>query len=232
MTTPQIELRNITVSYPDGDRHITPVKNVNLQISAGHMVAITGESGSGKSSVLSVIAGLTVPTEGEVFIRGEVLPSDEENRTRWRRNTMGMVFQTPNLIPSLKVAEQLELVGKIQGKPIPQGRIQELLDNVGLAGLEQRPVQRLSGGQRQRVAIARALAAQPSILIADEPTAALDSQLSHQIISILRDVTHQYQIATVLVTHDRAEAARADRQYHLRDGTLIPGEEMVMSTSF
>lgn len=217
MTT--LELTDVSLSYPDGDSRVTALDHVSMTATAGRMTAIVGESGSGKSSLLSVAAGLISPTTGEARVEGEVVTDDV------RRNKIGMIFQQANLLASLTVRDQLLVTDHIRGL---RGRAlrdratraDALLDRVGLTGLGGRRMGQLSGGQRQRVTIARALMGQPVLLLADEPTAALDTRLSRDIVSLLRELTDDTGVATVMVTHDRSLLDAFDDVVTVADGRV------------
>ena len=245
-TTPALDLRSVTVTYPDGDQTVTALDGIDFSAVPGTLTAVVGESGSGKSTLLSVAAGLVVPSAGEVLVRGraggtgagagakagaaatasaeadavDLAAVDENERARVRREREGVVFQNPNLLASLKVRDQLLIADHLRGNALDRGRADELLETVGLDGMGDRRVHQLSGDQRQRVNIARALMNRPSVLLADEPTSALDRELSHEIAGLLRSVTDELGTATVLVTHDRSLLDYADVAVEMRDGTL------------
>lgn len=218
-----LELAGIHLSYPDGDAAVVALDDVCLKVAAGELLALAGPSGSGKSSLLAVAAGLIRPAAGTVRIGGtEIWELDEAERTRARLDAVGIIFQQPNLIPSLTAAEQLELTAHLRGRS-PRAYREEarrLLARVGLEDLDHRRPHQLSLGQRQRVNIARALSAQPEILLVDEPTAALDHDHGTQIVGLLADLTRDYAAATVMATHDAEILTRADRVAYLRDGEL------------
>ncbi|NLA55312.1 MAG: ATP-binding cassette domain-containing protein [Corynebacterium humireducens] len=204
-----LTLDHITLTYPDGLTEVTAVDDVSLTAPAGRMTAIVGQSGSGKSSLLSVAAGLLAPTAGSVHADGSV----------------GLIFQQANLLGSLTVREQLLITDHIRGlrgralrERTP--RADELLARVGLAGFGERRMGQLSGGQRQRVNIARALMGDPAVLLADEPTSALDSALSREIIDLLAGITRESGTATVVVTHDITLLDAFDHVVEMRDGRL------------
>jgi putative ABC transport system ATP-binding protein len=220
--TPVLSLTDVTLTYPDGENRVTVLDGVSLQVAPGTMTAVTGESGCGKSTLLSVAAGLAVPDSGTVTVAGDDLSpgrADGAVRTRVRRESIGMVFQSPNLLASLRVREQLLIADHIRNqrpgritraiRPT-KARADDLLDRVGLAGLGDRRVSELSGGQRQRVNIARALTGSPQLLLADEPTSALDADRSRQIVRLLRELTDDLGLASVLVTHDRSHLDLVD----------------------
>ncbi|WP_293771476.1 ABC transporter ATP-binding protein [uncultured Corynebacterium sp.] len=216
-----LELRDVSVVYPDGNSEVTALDHVSVAVPAGTLTAVTGESGSGKSTLLTVAAGLVTPTSGEVIIDGQHVESlGEEERASVRRERVGLVFQQANLLAALSVRDQLLVMDHLRGARPRTEHADELLDLVGLAGLGDRRVGQLSGGQRQRVNIARALMASPAVLLADEPTSALDSALSAQVTQLLLDVTRELGTATMLVTHSASVAAAADAVLVMRDGHL------------
>lgn len=205
--TNTLTLTDVSVRYPDGDRTVTALDHVSLTAAPGTVTAVVGESGCGKSTLLSVAAGLTVPDAGQVH-----------------RDRIGMVFQSANLFSSLRVREQLLIVDHIQGRrpgATEKRKADALLERVGLGGYGDRRVHQLSGGQRQRVNIARALTGSPRVLLADEPTSALDAALSRTIVGLLRGLTDELGLATVLVTHDRSQLDLADAVVTLRDGAVV-----------
>jgi putative ABC transport system ATP-binding protein len=205
--TNTLTLTDVSVRYPDGDRTVTALDHVSLTAAPGTVTAVVGESGCGKSTLLSVAAGLTVPDAGQVH-----------------RDRTGMVFQSANLFSSLRVREQRLIVDHIQGRrpgATEKRKADALLERVGLGGYGDRRVHQLSGGQRQRVNIARALTGSPRVLLADEPTSALDAALSRTIVELLRGLTDELGLATVLVTHDRSQLDVADAVVTLRDGAVV-----------
>ncbi|MET7755287.1 ABC transporter ATP-binding protein [Streptomyces sp. NPDC005389] len=211
----------VTLTYPDGDGRLTALDEVSLTVSAGSLTAVVGPSGSGKSSLLAVAATLVTPDRGRVVVDGtETGELDAAGRAALRRERIGIVFQQPNLLPSLTAAEQLQVMAHVSGRPAKaaRGRALELLDAVGLADLAGRRPHQLSGGQRQRVNIARALMNEPAVLLVDEPTSALDHERGAAVMELLAGLTVGRGTATVLVTHDRGHAGRADRVVEVKDG--------------
>jgi putative ABC transport system ATP-binding protein len=192
--------------------------DVHFQVAAGEFVAVVGDSGVGKSTLLNCIAGLDEPSSGSVQLAGaDVLGLGERERASLRRNQLGFVFQAFHVLPHLNVADNTGLPLLLQGVPAPQrqARVTAMLAAVGLSGLEARMPSQLSGGQLQRVAIARALVHRPSLILADEPTGNLDPGTAAQVLDVLVAQTRQEGAACVLVTHSEAAAARADRVLHL-----------------
>ncbi|WP_329284520.1 ABC transporter ATP-binding protein [Streptomyces sp. NBC_00691] len=215
----------VTLTYPDGDGRLTALDAVSLTVPAGSLTAVVGPSGSGKSSLLAVAATLVTPDRGRVVVDGtDTGELDAAGRAALRRERIGIVFQQPNLLPSLTAAEQLQVMAHVSGRPArsARGRAMELLDAVGLADLAGRRPHQLSGGQRQRVNIARALMNEPAVLLVDEPTSALDHERGAAVVELLAGLTVGRGTATVLVTHDRGHAGRADRLVEVRDGRVTP----------
>ena len=220
-----IEIAGVGMRFTSGDRSVDVLADVTLTIPARQFVAIAGPSGSGKSTLLGLIAGLDRPSSGRIRVAdAEVTALGEDALARFRLDTIGYIFQSFHLIPTLtaleNVAVPLELAGELDALP----RARALLGEVGLADrAEHYPVQ-LSGGEQQRVAIARALARRPSVLLADEPTGNLDSATGKQIIELILGLNRTLGSTLVLVTHDPALAAHADRLITLRDGRVVADE--------
>jgi len=213
----------LTRRYEMGDTSVDALRGVDLAIARGECVALVGPSGSGKSTVLNLIGGLDRPTSGEVWINGtELGNSDERTRTRHRRQHVGFVFQSFNLMPRLTAEENVALPLMFSGVPEKErmARAQALLKRVGLGPrLTHRPTQ-LSSGEQQRVAIARALVAQPALLLADEPTGNLDTVTGAEIMHLLKELNQERDLTLLVVTHDAEVAAFADRIVILRDGQV------------
>lgn len=223
-TTPLIEARKVTRILP-GIVPTTLVRDVDLVIRPHEFVAITGPSGSGKSSLLYLLGLLDMPTAGEVLIEGKVTTvMTEEERALARLTTLGFVFQFHFLLPELTVMGNVMLpmraLGRLSHEEM-RARGADLLSSLGLADhMDKRPDQ-LSGGQRQRVAVARALANEPPVILADEPTGSLDSKSSAQVFEVLRELVHGHGKTVVAVTHDVAMAERMDRHVELLDGRIV-----------
>lgn len=200
-----LEMKDLVVTFPDGDEVVTALDHVDFRVDKGEFVAVVGESGSGKSTLLTVAAGLLTPDSGTQDTR-----------------KVGLVFQSANLLGSLTAREQLLIIDHMNGLRPRKDRADQLLARVGLKGFENRYPHQLSGGQRQRVNIARALMGEPEVLLADEPTSALDARLSCQIIELMRELSYELGIATVLVTHDRTQLAYVSRAVEMIDGQLKP----------
>lgn len=208
-----------------GTTIIRAVDDISIEIETGEFIALLGTSGSGKSSLLNLLAGLDSPSAGQVVVNGQNLAAlSREELAKYRRHTVGMVFQSFNLIPSMTVLENVEL--PLRFAEVDRAKRGDLakaaLEKVGLTGrLNHRPVE-LSGGEQQRVALARALINRPTILLADEPTGNLDSHTGTEVMNLIRHLNESLQMTVVLVTHERALAERyADRLIFLADGKLI-----------
>ncbi|MCC3274629.1 ABC transporter ATP-binding protein [Arthrobacter sp. zg-Y20] len=218
-----LELQAVTLEYPDGGGTLKALDNVDLRVPRGQILSLVGPSGSGKSSLLAVAATLIAPTSGTVTVAGtDVGDLNDAGRTALRRSGVGIVFQQPNLLASLTAAEQLVITDRLRGKagPASERRALELLELVGLAHEAGKRPHQLSGGQRQRVNIARALMGSPSLLLVDEPTAALDTQRSESIVQLLVKVTREFGLGTVMVTHDTGFVPLTDAVAGMVDGRL------------
>ena len=218
-----LTLVNVSLEYPDGGSTLKALDSVDLGVGRGEFLSLVGPSGSGKSSLLAVAATLVKPTAGLVVIDGQdVSGLKDSERTELRRDKVGIIFQQPNLLPALTAVEQLLIREHLRGNAVKEARLaaEELLDVVGLsAAMHKRPHQ-LSGGQRQRVNIARALMGSPTVLLVDEPTAALDHERSESIVRLLRRVTDDFRTATVMVTHDTEFLPLTDAVATMRDGRI------------
>lgn len=219
--TPALDLRDVTLELGDGDARIRALDSVSLTVMPGEFVAIVGPSGSGKSSLLAVAGALTKAYTGTVNVHGTDLRDIRSNAAaRFRLGTIGFVFQSGNLIPALSAADQLRLAGRLAGNssvnPTP------LLESVGMGHRAKHRPGQLSGGERQRVGIARALVNDPSLLLVDEPTAALDRARSHEVVQLLAEQAHSANVAVVMVTHDHDVLEHCDRVLEMVDGTLSP----------
>jgi putative ABC transport system ATP-binding protein len=220
-----ISIRDLSMRLTSGGRHVDVLTEVTLDVPPGQFLAVAGPSGSGKSTLLGLIAGLDQPTAGRIRVAGvEITKLSEDELARFRRDTLGYVFQAYHLIPTLtaleNVAVPLELAGDSDALP----RATALLAEVGLADRAHHYPVQLSGGEQQRVAVARAMARRPALLLADEPTGNLDSGTGKQIIELLVGLRDTLASTLVLVTHDVALAARADRVVTLRDGRVVSDE--------
>ena len=220
-----ISIRDLSMRLTSGGRHVDVLTEVTLDVPAGQFLAVAGPSGSGKSTLLGLIAGLDQPTAGHIRVAGvEITTLSEDALARFRLNTLGYVFQAYHLIPTLTALENVAVPLELAGDPDALPRAQALLAEVGLADRAHHYPVQLSGGEQQRVAIARAMARRPALLLADEPTGNLDSGTGKQIIELLVGLRDTLASTLVLVTHDAALAARADRVVTLRDGRIVSDE--------
>jgi putative ABC transport system ATP-binding protein len=220
-----IEVRGLKKSIRNGTRTVEILRGIDLVIPAGQFVAIMGASGSGKSTLLGLLAGLDSPTEGDVVLDGVSIGRLEEDKlAEVRGSKIGFVFQSYQLIPTLTALENVMLPHELNARGDSRAKATALLSEVGLRDrMEHYPVQ-LSGGEQQRVALARAFMLDPPIVLADEPTGNLDSSNGQHVLELLTTRQRQAQATLVMVTHDPAIAARADRQIHLRDGVVVADE--------
>jgi putative ABC transport system ATP-binding protein len=215
-----LSVRNLTKTYRSAGEQIVVLRGVNLSIAAGERVALTGESGSGKSTVLHLIAGLDAPDGGDIRLGGTSVPDlTDAGRAALRRDRLGLVFQQFNLIPSLNVEDNLVFQSRIADRhdAVWHG---ELVERLGLGGLLKRYPEQLSGGQQQRVAIGRALAARPLLLLADEPTGNLDEATADDVLALARDLVARTGCGFLMVTHSTRLAATLDRQINLHAGLV------------
>ncbi len=218
-----IELKNVYKIYQMGEETVHALDGVDLTIDQGEFVAIVGSSGSGKSTAMNIIGCLDVPTSGTYRLGGvDVSTMDDDQQAEIRNKMLGFIFQQYNLIPKLTVLENVELPLLYAGVPGDERRERALksLERVGLADKGKNLPSQLSGGQQQRVSIARALAGDPSLILADEPTGALDSRTGREVLKFLKQL-HQEGNTVVLITHDNSIAVKADRIVRLQDGKII-----------
>jgi putative ABC transport system ATP-binding protein len=212
----------VTRRYGEGDTAVDALRGVSLEVQPGELVAIMGPSGSGKSTLMHILAALDKPTSGSVEIAGvDVGTLGDGDLTLLRRKHIGFVFQFFNLLPMLTAEENIVLPLSIAGDKPEKGFFEDLLERVGLTDRRSHRPSELSGGQQQRVAIARSLVSRPSVVLADEPTGNLDSATSHGILELVRSATEEYGQTTVMVTHDAAAAAIANRILILDDGLIV-----------
>ena len=228
MSKPILQLENLSKSYSIGKRSVPALTNLNLTVYKGEFMAIMGPSGSGKTTLLNVIGCIDKPTSGQVQLDGVDVTNLPENQLyKIRRDKMGFVFQTFNLLPYLNARENVELPmeGRIKSKSERRKKASELLGMVGLSGREEHRPQRLSAGEQQRVAIARALANDPAFILADEPTGNLDSQNKQAIIKLLANLNLTQGTTIIMVTHDTQAARHTERMLLLKDGKIVKEKE-------
>ena len=228
-----LETQQVAKIYRSNEILVRAVDDVSIQVKAGEFIALVGPSGSGKTTMLAMLASLLVPTEGSVLIDGEPLGDmSDRQRTKFRREKIGFTFQSNNLISYLTSIENVELMLRLNGKRVRKrrGRAKEILVRLGLdAQLNQLPSQ-LSAGQQQRVAIARSLIHNPSVVLADEPTANLDTARAHQVVQNFSDLIHEERHAGIMVTHDLRMCKYVDRVIQMVDGKIshvIKSEEEI-----
>ena len=221
---PLITLRGLTKVYLEGSRERQVLRGLDAEFGRGEFVAVRGRSGSGKTTLLNLIAGIDLPSSGEISIAGQDLTAmSDRERTLFRRRHIGFVFQFFHLIPTLTVLENVALPAELAG--VADGRAShqalDMLSQVGMHPWAEEYPDQLSGGEKQRVAVARALLLRPPIVLADEPTGNLDSATSEEVMSALTGMSREREACLILVTHSREWAARAERQLALRDGVLV-----------
>lgn len=222
-----IETRDLCRYFGNEATRVKALDDVSITIDRGEFTAIIGPSGSGKSTLLQLIGGLDEPTSGIVELSGTNIATMSGNElSDFRRDHIGFIFQAYNLIPVLSAEENIEYVMLLQGVPAParRERVAEMLEIVGLAGLGDRRPGQMSGGQQQRVAVARAMASSPDIILADEPTANLDSKTGLALLEVMRDLNQNQSMTFVFSTHDQKIMDRATRLIHLEDGKVDKDE--------
>lgn len=221
-----IEAIDVSKNFIDGSREITALNETNFSVEAGEFVAVIGPSGSGKSTLLTILGGLQQPTEGKVNINGNKFSEVSDNdRTELRFKEIGFILQASNLVPFLKVEDQMRLVNKVEGERYDEDKADELFEALNITELRNKYPKDLSGGERQRVAIARALFHDPAVILADEPTASLDTERAVEVVEILARETKNKEKATIMVTHDERLISYCDKVYYMEDGVLTLDEE-------
>jgi putative ABC transport system ATP-binding protein len=221
-----VETRGLVRRFAAGGTAVAAVDGVDLRLARGELVALSGPSGSGKTTLLNLLGGLERPDAGTILVDGERVDLlDTAGLARLRRERIGFVFQEANLVPVLTARENAEFVLAVRGVPARERRrtLAALFDRLGLAGLERRFPGELSGGERQRVAVARALAGDPALVLADEPTANLDSGAAAALADLLRGLNRERGTTLLLTSHDPLVLARADRVVRMRDGRVVDG---------
>lgn len=234
-SVPAIEAISLTKVYGSGNTEVVAMKDVSLSVARGEVVALLGPSGAGKSTLLTAIGLINPPTAGRIVIGGQpVMDADRAlvDLRAFRRQHLGFIFQKANLIPFLNAVENVQVAMEINDMSprAARQRALELLDYLGVADRAKNLPDALSGGQQQRVAVARALANQPSLILADEPTAALDSHRGRQVMELFRKVAHERGSAVMVVTHDHRSLDVFDRTYEMEDGQLRPPHSVEPST--
>jgi len=219
-----VSLRKVCKTFGEGNLAVHALRDVDLDIDKGDFVCLSGPSGSGKTTLLNMVGGLDRPSSGEITVAGKrVDQMDKGGLAEMRLHNIGFIFQAYNLIPVLTARENVEFVMQLQGVP-PDTRhtkSSEILGEVGLNGLEDRRPAELSGGQQQRVAVARALVSEPALILADEPTANLDSVTAENLMSLLRHLNDEHGITFVISTHDKLVMSHARRLLKMHDGRIV-----------
>ena len=223
-----LKVDNLCRVYGKGENQVTALDHVSLTIEKGEFTAIIGSSGSGKSTLLHAIAGVDVPTSGKVYLNGQdVYSQSNEKLAVFRRRQVGLIYQFHNLIPTLNVVENITLPILMDKRKVNKERLNDLLNLLGLQERRTHLPNQLSGGQQQRVAIGRALMNAPQVMLADEPTGSLDSRNGHEIIKLLKESNQMYGQTLLLVTHDENIALQADRIIGISDGKVVRDERQV-----
>lgn len=214
-------MEKVVKRFGQGHTEVTALKNVDFHVAAGEFVSIIGPSGSGKSTFLTIAGGLQTPTKGKIIINdSDFGQMNERERSKARFKEIGFILQSSNLIPFLKVREQFQLVEKIE-KEKNAAKIEGLLKSLDIWDLREQYPKALSGGERQRVAIARSLFNDPQLILADEPTASLDSDHAYDVVKLLAKEAHERSKAIVMVTHDERMTKWSDKVYQMKDGELL-----------
>ena len=218
-----ISVQKLTKTYRVGDVDVHALQGVDLEVTRGEFIAVVGSSGSGKSTLFNVLGGLTPPTSGSVHINGKDLAAmTNAQRTDLRKDTVGFVFQKYNLLPTLSAEDNIRIVRYVAGRDTGfDAPFQDILGLLGITDRLKHKPRALSGGQQQRVAIARAIVNGPAILLADEPTGNLDSKNSAAVLKLLKDLNKRLGQTILMITHDEAAAAYADREVHMLDGCIV-----------
>lgn len=222
-----IEITKLVRTYQTGDMEVRALRNIDLSIDEGEFVAIAGPSGSGKTTLLNLIGCIDEPDAGSISIDGITVHEQKpKERAAFRRNNLGFVFQSFNLIPVLSAEENISLSLELLNLSAEERRerVRRIIEEVGLTGMEDRRPSRLSGGQQQRVAVARALVKEPKLILADEPTANLDSETGGAILNLMHELNRKHNTTFIFSTHDPAVMEKADRLIGLHDGAVVSDE--------
>lgn len=223
-----IRFEDVKKVYRTGEVELTALHDVSFSVARGEICVIVGESGAGKTTLLNILGGMDSLTEGRILVDGEEISAFDERRlTEYRRHDVGFVFQFYNLIPNLTALENVELAARLGRDALPAA---EVLAQVGLHEREENFPAQLSGGEQQRVAIARALAKNPKLLLCDEPTGALDYETGKLILKLLQDCCREKGMTVVIITHNKALCAMADRVVRVKSGTIVSAEKQSVVT--
>jgi len=216
-----LELNNVTKTFGTGHKQVSALKETNFHAEKGELIAIIGPSGSGKSTFLTIAGGLQTPSDGEIIINNQNMTKlNEKRRSEIRLKEIGFILQTSNLIPFLTVEKQMKLLDKVKKGNMSKEQMNQLYIDLGIEDLRNKYPSDLSGGERQRVAIAKSLYSNPSIILADEPTASLDSDRAFEVMELLKHETKSKNTTTIIVTHDIRLVDYCDKVYKMTDGVL------------
>lgn len=216
-----LQLNKVKKTFGSGHQQVDALKETNFTADKGELIAVIGPSGSGKSTFLTIAGGLQNPSSGEIIINNQNLSDlNEKKRSKIRLKEIGFILQASNLVPFLTVENQMELLNKVKKNNMTKEELENLYNNLGIADLRKKYPADLSGGERQRVAIAKALYSKPSILLADEPTASLDSDRAYEVMELLKKETKNNNTTTIVVTHDIRLIEYCDKVYKMTDGVL------------
>lgn len=214
-----IQLKSLYKVYSQGTDKVYALNNLSFEIEKGEFVVILGPSGSGKSTLLHILGGLDNPTEGEVLVDGvNIAGYSDDELAKYRRSDVGFVFQAFNLLPSLTAIENIEMPLLIDGQTMDQEYMDEVMECLEIKELQKRLPSQMSGGQQQRIAIARALSNKPKMVLADEPTGNLDSEISNKVLKLLKETCKKYGQTLIMITHNEEIAKQADRVIRIKDG--------------
>lgn len=217
-----ISLKNVTKKFGEGDIQVRAINGVDLDVEKGEFITILGQSGSGKSTLLNVLGGLDSITSGEIYVDGKNIGKySEDELSEYRRQTIGFVFQSFNLISALTIEENIIMPLLIDQKKIDFRFVDEIMKELDIENLKKRLPSEVSGGQQQRVAIARALINKPEIILADEPTGNLDSEISGKVVEMLIRICKRYEKTLIMITHNEEIAQYADRIIKIKDGKIV-----------
>ncbi|MCA9520478.1 MAG: ABC transporter ATP-binding protein [Myxococcales bacterium] len=222
-----VHVKNVQKTYKQGSIEVHALRGVTLELARGEFAVLAGSSGSGKTTLLNLVGALDVPTTGEIDVEGRMLSSmTGKDLAELRLRRLGFVFQAYNLIPVLSAYENAEYVMLLQGEPAEKRRekVMKVLESVGLKGMENRRPTELSGGQQQRVAVARAIASEPALVLADEPTANLDSKTGSDLVATMRKLNEEHGITFLISSHDPKVIRHAARVIRLEDGAIVSDE--------
>lgn len=221
MAKAMLQLNNVTRNFKQGGEKVTALRKTNFTVNAGEFIAVIGPSGSGKSTFLTIAGGLQNPSSGQVIINDiDITDLSKKELSAVRLKHVGFILQASNLVPFLTVEKQLMLMDKVTRRRTDFEAMEQLFKQLGITKLRKKYPSDLSGGERQRVAIAKILYSQPSLILADEPTASLDTAKAFEVVELLARETHELGKATIMVTHDERLIKYCDKVYEMRDGVL------------